>query len=468
MRRLSPPSAGPSANGVARALVEGIANMSKKIMRMRSKTRTRSLATRSTPSSNKAEREEKSTRRSKSQSISSREKDAEPSNLASSANAFDVFLSHNSKDKPIIRLLKRQLKDRGLNAWLDEDELMPGHNWQLSLEDGMRSSRAAAVLVASDGIGPWENEEIQALLQMATREKKAIIPVLLPGAPKQPNLPAFLTNRTWVDFRDGLSESGLDRLIWGITNQKPSSSFHWPAGVSNDLVREVRRVHTSEEVQRVVAKVLTHPEYPVFMAECENLIENPVWRHTSNAERLRWSSRYKPDGLTLPTVMRADLLLIRRNDKRGDGELLTYPSKHWRNTYLIHFRQWKPEDKSEDRNRMNALKFASKWDVPPESIHVNWTGKFAVSAKLNEETKTLWLYIFEFCFVHCTQWSEELKRLQKDGYTSNAQVERRGKWRSVRDMRNDPDTAAVDGDVVGAIHHFFDVNLGSLRSSFPD
>jgi len=34
---------------------------------------------------------------------------------------FDVFLSHNSKDKVAVRNLKRLLVLNGLKVWLDED-----------------------------------------------------------------------------------------------------------------------------------------------------------------------------------------------------------------------------------------------------------------------------------------------------------------------------------------------------------
>ncbi|MFZ4641426.1 MAG: hypothetical protein ACOYMP_13650 [Nodosilinea sp.] len=30
---------------------------------------------------------------------------------------FDVFLAHNSQDKPLIRQLYRELKDRGIKPW---------------------------------------------------------------------------------------------------------------------------------------------------------------------------------------------------------------------------------------------------------------------------------------------------------------------------------------------------------------
>ena len=51
-----------------------------------------------------------------------------------------------------------------------------------------------------------------------------VIPVLLPDAPVEPELPLFLQAFTWVDLRDGLTENGLKLLEWGITGRKPGQS----------------------------------------------------------------------------------------------------------------------------------------------------------------------------------------------------------------------------------------------------
>jgi hypothetical protein len=45
------------------------------------------------------------------------------------SGSFDVFLSHNSKDKPTVRQLARALQARGLKVWLDEEQLVPGRPW---------------------------------------------------------------------------------------------------------------------------------------------------------------------------------------------------------------------------------------------------------------------------------------------------------------------------------------------------
>ncbi len=136
---------------------------------------------------------------------------------------FDVFLSHNSKDKTAVRELAQALRERGVIVWLDEDELRPGLSWQTLLENGIKLSKSIAVLIGRDGLGPWEDEEMQAALVHAVKDGRPAIPVVLPDAPSQPRLPLFLANRTWVDLRPAINEANLGRLIWGITGKKPNA-----------------------------------------------------------------------------------------------------------------------------------------------------------------------------------------------------------------------------------------------------
>jgi TIR domain len=151
---------------------------------------------------------------------------------APGAPGLEVFLSHNSQDKPAVRALAAALRERGLIVWLDEEELRPGLNWQDLLEGGIRHSASIAVLVGADGLGPWENEEMQAALRLAVEDGRPVIPVLLPDAPKRPELPLFLRNRTWVDLRPALEDAGQDRLEWGITGRKPDHHAAKPGRAS--------------------------------------------------------------------------------------------------------------------------------------------------------------------------------------------------------------------------------------------
>lgn len=137
-----------------------------------------------------------------------------------SPSQFDVFLCHNSKDKSEVKQIGEQLKQQGLKPWLDEWEFRPGFPWQRELERQIGHIKAAAVFVGSSGFGPWQEHELDAFLREFVKRECPVIPVLLPTAPQQPQLPIFLSGYMWVDFRQPQPEP-MGQLIWGITGIKP-------------------------------------------------------------------------------------------------------------------------------------------------------------------------------------------------------------------------------------------------------
>jgi hypothetical protein len=135
------------------------------------------------------------------------------------AGQFDVFLCHNTFDKPAVKQIGHQLIGRNIFPWLDEWELQPGMAWQRLLEDQIGGIRAAAVFVGANGMGPWQRQELDTLLRQFVKRSCPVIPVLLPNAPTEPKLPLFLEGMTWVDFRVA-DPDPLDRFVWGITGKR--------------------------------------------------------------------------------------------------------------------------------------------------------------------------------------------------------------------------------------------------------
>jgi hypothetical protein len=137
---------------------------------------------------------------------------------------YDVFLSHNSADKPVVEALARRLRAAGFNVWLDAWRLVPGEPWQEALEEGLDRSRTVVIAIGPAGIGPWQNEEMRVALDTRVRNRAyRVIPLLLPGADlRRHPLPRFLVRLTWVDFRAGLEDAGaFERLLAGIRGQPP-------------------------------------------------------------------------------------------------------------------------------------------------------------------------------------------------------------------------------------------------------
>jgi hypothetical protein len=139
----------------------------------------------------------------------------------SKTEIFDVFLCHNSEDKPAVREIAQNLIREGIKPWLDEKEIRPGTSWQTALGQQIESIKSAAVFVGDTGIGPWQNQEIQALLSQFVERSCPVIPVILSSAKTTPDLPWTLKNIHYVDFR-GTELDPLKQLIWGITGQKPA------------------------------------------------------------------------------------------------------------------------------------------------------------------------------------------------------------------------------------------------------
>jgi len=132
---------------------------------------------------------------------------------------FDVFLCHNSADKPSVREIAKRLAQRRIRYWLDEEQIRPGTDWQEALEEQIENIQSAAVFVGLSGLGPWHNREIRAFIIELVERKCPVVPVILSNAVNTPKLPTFLKTLTWVDFRR-TEPDPLDQLIWGITGKR--------------------------------------------------------------------------------------------------------------------------------------------------------------------------------------------------------------------------------------------------------
>ena len=126
------------------------------------------------------------------------------------APRFDIFLSHNAFDKPTVERIAADLKQAGLEPWLDKWCLTPGGKWQEELAAGLHASSACAVFIGASGFGDWQREELAVAQIRAAKERTfRLFLVLLPGLPDPfdyNSVPPFLLTRNWVDLRKGIKE----------------------------------------------------------------------------------------------------------------------------------------------------------------------------------------------------------------------------------------------------------------------
>jgi len=133
---------------------------------------------------------------------------------------YDVFLAHNSVDAAEVEAIGLELKKVGLKVWLDKWELPPGRLFQDEIERALPRTRAVAVLIGAGGLGPWERLEMRVAISQFVKRGAPVIPVLLPGASKEPELPLLLQEFSWVRFYSivgVVDPKAVSQLVWGIT-----------------------------------------------------------------------------------------------------------------------------------------------------------------------------------------------------------------------------------------------------------
>lgn len=114
--------------------------------------------------------------------------------------SFDVFLSHNSKDKSLVRRLAERLQSAGLRVWFDEWVIRPGDDIFLAVERGLHDSRAMVLCLSPNALSSdWVGlERSTVLFRDPSNVGRRFIPLLLADC----DLPDTLRRYKYLDYRD--------------------------------------------------------------------------------------------------------------------------------------------------------------------------------------------------------------------------------------------------------------------------
>lgn len=222
---------------------------------------------------------------------------------------FDIFLSHNSRDKPTVTRVAEKLKRAGLEPWLDAWCLTPGGNWQEELATGLRACSSCAVFVGPHGLGDWVREELGIALDRAAKDRTfRLFLVLLPGLPEPFDasaLPPFLSTRTWVDLREGIEKTrAFQALINAVKGIAPGPEV--PIEPRTDIC-PYRGLQAFDE---------EHAEFYFGRnADIQRLIEK--------LKAARFLAVLGPSGSGKSSLVRAGLLPALRNDVLPDSHTWT-------------------------------------------------------------------------------------------------------------------------------------------------
>lgn len=123
-------------------------------------------------------------------------------NLMPENRKLRVFLCHASQDKPIVRELYQRLKsEEWIEPWLDEEELLPGQDWDIEIERAVEAADAVIVFLSSYSVSKegYVQKEIRFALNMALfkpSETIFIVPLRLDNC----LVPRNLNTIQYIDF----------------------------------------------------------------------------------------------------------------------------------------------------------------------------------------------------------------------------------------------------------------------------
>ncbi|MDB6122972.1 MAG: WD-repeat protein [Pedosphaera sp.] len=107
---------------------------------------------------------------------------------------YDVFLSHSSKDKTIVRSVAERLRADGLKVWFDEWVLKAGDSIRAKIEEGLEQSRILVLCMSANAFGSdWAQLEAGTFrFRDPLNKERRFIPLRLDDTPIKSSLTQFL------------------------------------------------------------------------------------------------------------------------------------------------------------------------------------------------------------------------------------------------------------------------------------
>jgi len=184
-----------------------------------------------------------------------------------------IFISYSRKDRDFVERLARDLAERLPDANIFWDMLIqPGASWAKALAEAIGRADIVLAVLSPDYLqSEWSQQELLVACGQEFKGGTRVLPILL--RPCQPT--GFLSAVTWVDFTEDY-EGALERLIWGITGERPRAAKGEEPGrligpVHRDEVENLRR-----EVQAAVELFKSRPAEHVLVQQPKPVAERPV------------------------------------------------------------------------------------------------------------------------------------------------------------------------------------------------
>lgn len=127
------------------------------------------------------------------------------------ARRLRVFLCHASNDKPAVRGLYQRLRQNEFDPWLDEEDLLPGHEWEREIKKAVRGSDIVVVCLSQQSINKrgFVQKELRIALDVADEQPEGTI-FIIPVKLEECEVPERLRRWQWVNL---FEDRGYQRLV---------------------------------------------------------------------------------------------------------------------------------------------------------------------------------------------------------------------------------------------------------------
>lgn len=128
-------------------------------------------------------------------------------------SAISIFLSHSSKDKPLVRKIGNDLIRYGAKVWIDEGEIKIGDSLIDKISQGIQVADYLGVAISNASVtSEWVKRELNiALTREINGKSLKVLPLLLDTC----EMPLFLIDKKYADFRE---ESNYVDAIRAVAN----------------------------------------------------------------------------------------------------------------------------------------------------------------------------------------------------------------------------------------------------------
>ena len=127
--------------------------------------------------------------------------------------ALQYFFSYARKDTAFVLRLAKELREVGINLWLDQLDILGGQRWDRAVEDALQSCQGMIVVLSPDALA---SNNVMDEVSYALEERKIVIPILLHSC----IIPFRLRRVQYIDFTADY-QMGFAQLLRALRIDQP-------------------------------------------------------------------------------------------------------------------------------------------------------------------------------------------------------------------------------------------------------